>query len=495
MSKKRTIHLKIESMTPKGTGKSHYTDASIQVHNRPVEVWGAFTGEIIEADIYKKRGGTWIGVPSCIIETPLTRTAPRDEVYLSSSPWQCISLTDELGYKLEIARNVFAHIPAVHEILIKKSPRDIVHTEHIWNYRNKMEYHIYENQGEYPDAGPYIVSIFGRREQRRIPIRTNALAVAGLHEYAEELIRQLSLLVPVGRSLKTLIVRAHRGGVAGALFIKDIDIARRIREICINPQTDVERIYATAYASTLTLYVSDPESPASVPTELVYAPSIPEISFSLLGTELKCGMLSFFQVHIELAELLLTDLVSAVRKMIESEYTDKTNIHIVDLYAGVGTIGLVLMHQLRGVFSPDLYDRLYLTSVEEHPEAGQYAQRNIQHLGLQDVAISYVGDSATYVDLIATADMLIVDPPRGGLHPRCVSSIVHTRPTYVIYQSCNIESQARDMEALQQVYDVIDMRLYNFFPRTPHVESLIMLKRKDGTVHTPSVPFNGILEA
>jgi 23S rRNA (uracil1939-C5)-methyltransferase len=255
-------------------------------------------------------------------------------------------------------------------------------------------------------------------------------------------------------------------------------------------------MYSTRYASTLTLYYSDPESPASVPTELVYAPDMPEISFSLLSTKLACGMLSFFQVHITLAELLLTDLVSAVHQMITSEYIDKTNahdsdphvsdtgnntqarIHIVDLYAGVGTIGLVVMNQLRRILSPDDVQRIHLTSVEEHPEAGYYAQKNIQQLGLQDSAVSYVGDSATYVDLIATADILIVDPPRGGLHHRCVSSIVHSQPTYVIYQSCNIESQARDMEMLQQVYEVIDMRLYNFFPRTPHVESLIILKRK-----------------
>ena len=75
-------------------------------------------------------------------------------------------------------------------------------------------------------------------------------------------------------------------------------------------------------------------------------------------------------------------------------------------------------------------------------------------------------------------NIVIFDPPRAGLHRNIISAILREKPVRIIYLSCNISSQARDVAKLQQDYKVGFIKLYNFFPRTPHIESLIVLNRR-----------------
>ena len=73
---------------------------------------------------------------------------------------------------------------------------------------------------------------------------------------------------------------------------------------------------------------------------------------------------------------------------------------------------------------------------------------------------------------------MILDPPRAGLHPRVVQRLGEALPRQILYLSCNPETQARDIAALIQDYELVSFRGYNFFPRTPRVETLAVLERK-----------------
>jgi 23S rRNA (uracil1939-C5)-methyltransferase len=158
------------------------------------------------------------------------------------------------------------------------------------------------------------------------------------------------------------------------------------------------------------------------------------------------------------------------------------DLPIVDMYAGVGTIGL-------SVAAPGQP----LTLVETNPDAFAELEINAQKVveeseGLprrvaprNDVARNPVqailAKSENALEYITYDINLIVDPPRAGLDEAVVERILAVRPRRVIYLSCNPVTQARDVAKLTEKYSILDCTGYNFFPRTPHIENLIVLER------------------
>ena len=72
-------------------------------------------------------------------------------------------------------------------------------------------------------------------------------------------------------------------------------------------------------------------------------------------------------------------------------------------------------------------------------------------------------------------ELVIIDPPRAGLHADVVEKLLQTKPEKIIYLSCNPVTQARDIALLTQSYTLTETRGYNFFPRTPHIETACLL--------------------
>ena len=136
----------------------------------------------------------------------------------------------------------------------------------------------------------------------------------------------------------------------------------------------------------------------------------------------------------------------------------------LDLYAGVGTIGLTIGGG-------------NVTLVEINADAVREMQRNIAELDRTD-ARAVLAPSEQALDHITGKEIVIVDPPRAGLHPDVIATLLQKLPPRIIYLSCNPVTQARDVALLQQNYHIVHHRGYNFFPRTPHVEHLIILDKK-----------------
>ena len=136
----------------------------------------------------------------------------------------------------------------------------------------------------------------------------------------------------------------------------------------------------------------------------------------------------------------------------------------LDLYAGVGTIGLTIGG-----------GNVTLVEINEHAVAEM--QRNIAELGRTD-ARAVLAPSEQALDHITGKEIVIVDPPRAGLHPDVIATLLQQLPPRIIYLSCNPVTQARDVALLQQNYHIVHHRGYNFLPRTPQIEHLIILDKK-----------------
>lgn len=139
---------------------------------------------------------------------------------------------------------------------------------------------------------------------------------------------------------------------------------------------------------------------------------------------------------------------------------------LLDLYCGTGLFGISLADTAGRVFG-----------VEIEPSAVAAARRNAEINGLTNARF----ETAKAEDLLwreERPDAVIIDPPRVGLHPQVIETLLANRPPTLIYVSCNYESFARDWQRLREAYDLADAAALDLFPHSAHVELITLMKRK-----------------
>ena len=158
----------------------------------------------------------------------------------------------------------------------------------------------------------------------------------------------------------------------------------------------------------------------------------------------------FFQINLPVYEMVLKNIAEHIR-------TDK----VLDLYAGVGSIGLSVARDKK------------LTLVEVNAAAFAEMQNNAKGTNAECV----LAKSEDVTDYITPDCTVILDPPRAGCDTKLIDKLNEIKPQQIIYLSCNPITQARDIAALAENYHLSALQPYNFFPRTPHIENLIILTR------------------
>lgn len=181
----------------------------------------------------------------------------------------------------------------------------------------------------------------------------------------------------------------------------------------------------------------------------------------LLGLRFKISAFSFFQTNSLGAEVLY----SKVREYV-GETKDK---NIFDLYSGTGTIAQLLAPVARKV-----------TGVEIVEEAVEAAKENAALNGLSNCEF-IAGDVLKVVDSLEDKpDIIVLDPPRDGIHPKALDKIIEFGVDRIVYISCKPTSLVRDLEVLQeQGYQVEKVCAVDMFPETTHVETVVLMSRKD----------------
>ena len=177
----------------------------------------------------------------------------------------------------------------------------------------------------------------------------------------------------------------------------------------------------------------------------------------------KVGPKSFYQTNTEQAYHLYS---------VAREFANLTGNELVyDLYTGTGTIANFVAKKARQVIG-----------IEYVPEAIEDAKINSQINGI-DNTLFYAGDMKDILtdDFIAEhgrPDVIITDPPRAGMHPDVVKTILNAAPDRIVYVSCNPATQARDLQLLDVQYKVSEVQPVDMFPHTPHVENVVLLTKK-----------------
>ncbi len=182
----------------------------------------------------------------------------------------------------------------------------------------------------------------------------------------------------------------------------------------------------------------------------------------------KVGPKSFYQTNTEQAY----HLYSVVRELaFSSPDTRHSSPLIYDLYTGTGTIANFVARKAHQVIG-----------IEYVPEAIEDAKVNSQINGIQNT-LFFAGDMKDILndDFIrehGRPDIIITDPPRAGMHPDVVDTILRTAPERIVYVSCNPATQARDLAMMDAAYKVEVVQPVDMFPHTPHVENVVLLTKR-----------------
>lgn len=401
---------------------------------RKVFVWGGLPGERVTIEVTKKKRSYGEGIVTQVLEASDQRVAPEDEAYLSTSPWQIYSFEAEEDHKRALIEEAFAlhHVTLPEPVLVKTDRQ-------IYGYRNKVEYSFwYDTENERLD-----LAFFRRGTHGKIAVAGTALARPEINEAARKILGKLREAEIGGRDVKTLLLRSTaEHAVVAQLYAKDASIVDRLSlgDVAELGVQGIEVIY------------SDPRSPASVITEKLSRFGSRLLSDEVRRVRFNYAAESFFQVNLPVYELALRDMQKFVL----------SRAPVVDMYSGVGTIGLTI-----GGTDPTL--------IEVNEAAVIEMRRNIAETGSGATAV--LASSETALEYIDSDSVIIVDPPRAGLHDAVVDRLLDTLPPRIIYLSCNPVTQARDVEKLLPTYTIIENVGYNFFPRTPHIEHLVVLDR------------------
>lgn len=177
----------------------------------------------------------------------------------------------------------------------------------------------------------------------------------------------------------------------------------------------------------------------------------------------KISPLSFYQVNpIQTEKLYQEAIVSA---------NLKGNETILDLYCGIGTIGILASKHVKQVYG-----------IEIVPEAIENAKENCKINDISNAEF-YAGDVEQILDNLLKEkniqpEVVFVDPPRKGLDQHTIDTILKIKPTKVVYISCNPATLVRDLKKMEQEYDIQKIQPVDMFPYTSHVECVSVLQLK-----------------
>ena len=374
--------------------------------------WNALPGEtVLEYRITKKKSKYFEAVAEKISEPSKRRISPRDHCFLSTSPWQIMGYAYELDQKRELLIEIFRQNglenffegpktwPSGPERPEKNVFQTVLSDNVDFNYRNKMEYSLYYDK----DLEKIFPAFHQRGAHRKIPIEKSSIERPEIFKKALEIIADLNARGEEARKYQSLVLRCDQSGkVSGGLYENG------------KPH-----------------------------------PVFDNLTDEILGHEYSYSPNGFFQINLPVYEMALEE----IKKHITTE-------KVLDLYAGVGTIGLSVARDRE------------LKLVEVDKAAYAELERNAKN------AETFLSKSEEALDFIAPDQTVIVDPPRAGCDEKLIAKLNETKPEKIIYLSCNPATQARDVKVLLENYKIEKMTPYNFFPRTPHLENLVILARK-----------------
>lgn len=450
MKRRDIIEFEVDKMEFGGTSVS-------RLGNRDIYMKGGITGQKVKASVKKTRSGKAdVKMLELLENSPLETETPCKHFNQCGG---CSILSVPYEKQIEIKERQVMDLFLEQDIFgfnfqgIERSPKTK-------EYRNKMEYTF----GDEMKDGPLTLGL--HKKGKHIDIIT----VDGCFLVDDDFIKVLTSTVEFFNEKKLPYYRnmSHKGYLRNLVVRKGINTNEMMVNIVTSSQEDFDMTEYKEMLLNLDLKselvsilhtINDGLADAVNCDELRVLYGRDYIQEELLGLKFKISPFSFFQTNTKGAE----ELYKIAREFV-GEHNNKV---IFDLYSGTGTIGQVMAEKAKKVYGIEL--------IEEAVEA---ANKNAKLNGLTNCEF-IAGDVAKTVNkLKAKPDIIIVDPPRPGVHKDAIRDIAGFNSKEIVYISCNPKTLVLDLVEFKNYgYEVEKVKLMDMFPNTPHVETVVKLKR------------------
>ncbi|MDE7460960.1 MAG: 23S rRNA (uracil(1939)-C(5))-methyltransferase RlmD [Paramuribaculum sp.] len=453
------------------TGVAAEGNAIARVNDMVVFVPFGAPGDVANIKIDRKKRNYAEGHIEQIITPSPVRCEPRCEHFgvCGGCRWQHLPYPAQLGFKQQQVTDALTRIAKVE--LPEINP--ILGSADIWEYRNKMEY-TFSNRcwltfeqmrsgEEFPDrdaVGFHIPGAFDKvldikkchlQDDFSNRLRLFIKEFGKTHGYSFYDLRAQSGL------LRTLMVRIASTGDIMAVMVFGADEPEKISALM-----DAVREYFPEITSLL--YVVNTKANDTIgDLDILTWAGKPYIEEEMEGLHFRVGPKSFYQTN----SRQVYELYKVARN-----FAGLTGSELVyDLYTGTGTIANFVARNARHVIG-----------IEYVADAIEDAKLNSEVNGLDNTEF-YAGDMKDVLTdgFIAThgrPDVMIIDPPRAGMHDDVIKVILNAAPERIVYVSCNPATQARDLAALDRLYKVTAVQPVDMFPHTHHVENVVRLEKR-----------------
>ena len=453
LQKNQILTLRIERLSSDGSGVAHSADGEA------VFVPGTAPGDEARVRIVKDCGRYAFGILDELL-TPSPDRVPVDCPVAGPCGGCSLRHLDyaaELRAKQESVLDAFRRIGGLEVPVL-----DILPSPEVDRYRNKVQFPVGVDKNGAPCIGFY-----AGRTHRIVPCPDCKLQPGVLNEIGNALcafFAQQGIRPYDEQSGKGLVrhIFLRRGAHSGQIMVCLVCTRAKLphaEQLCTALREQFPAI------STILLNVNAKNTNVILGSEnhILYGPGY--IEDTLCGVPVRLGPLSFYQVNTLAAERLYG---------VAAQYAQLTpDDALLDLYCGMGTIGLSMAEQCRE-----------LIGVEIVPEAIESAKANAARMGEAVAAKSrfFCADAGQAATQLAAEglhpDIVMLDPPRKGCDEATLSAVVRMAPRRVVYVSCNPATAARDAAWLEQNgYHAEKVQPVDLFPRTKHCECVIALSK------------------
>lgn len=390
---------------------------------------GPLPGEVAKVRVIREKKSWAEAAVEEIITASPHRHEPREEHFLSCSPWQGV----DYAYQLELKKQMLAEIYGRPELTLPVE--DFAAAPERFGYRNKLEFSLVNIKGQLQLA----FHTRGTSDRYVMAPEGCVLGSAALNAAA--------MLVLDG--LNALDIKK----VAQSLTLHESSVGQIIAVVILREKAACE-LAPLAELPVDGIVVALRQLPDAYKS--LWSHGISELSEIVGGVTVSYPWDAFFQVNPLAFASALTDIL---------RYIDPSHF-VADLYGGAGTIGLPVAKVAKKV-----------VGIEISASAVKLANLNAGKNELVNYQAFATPSEKMNPEIMRGVDTVIVDPPRAGLNHKVIEFLLEAKPSRIVYLSCNPVTQARDIKLLGPAYEPSGLKGYDFYPGTLHMESLIVLNR------------------
>jgi len=457
-------NIKIEDVAAEGK-------ALARVNDKVLFTTFAVPGDVVDIQITNKRKSYLEGYVVNYREYSSLRTKPFCEHFgmCGGCKWQNLPYSEQLKFKQKQVVDQLTRIAKVN--LPEISP--ILGSAKTTHYRNKLEFTFSEsrwlsqeeiasgaNFEQEPALGYHIPGkfdkVFDVKNCYLQPEPSNSIRLS-IKKYAIENNLPFLNLRSKDGLLRNIIVRtASTADVMVIVVVKEFNDA--VKGLLNHVKNEFSQVTSLFYV------VNQKVNDTINDLDLVLFHGKDHILEEMEGIKFKVGPKSFYQTNSDQAY----ELYKVAREFADIKPVD----HVYDLYTGTGTIANFVAAKAK-----------HVVGIEYVPEAIEDAKVNSNLNGIQNTSF-FAGDikdllTEGFMHEQGYPDVVILDPPRAGVHPDVLEAILHANPNRIVYVSCNPATQARDIAILDKGYRVTRIQPVDMFPHTHHVENVVLMEKRD----------------